>query len=168
MKEGVWETVTCSELETQQLGRSFAEILKIGDKVSLSGELGSGKTVFVRGVAVGLAYPGNVTSPTFAIVHDYSTQIPIYHIDCFRLRRMSDIISVGLDDYFTENSIALVEWGELILDIYSDWTFKAQFDFIEGQEDQRRIRFTCGREDESIARLNRFINQAKGLPDSIL
>ncbi len=154
----MFEAITSGESDTFKLGRSFAGILKAGDSVSLTGELGSGKTVFVRGAAAGLGYNGIVTSPTFTLVHEYMTEIPIYHIDCFRLRNPKDVLSVGLEDYLAKDSITLVEWADLIEGYFNKWSFEIRFSFAQCSENQRQIRFIAGKSENVIPRLGEFKN----------
>lgn len=105
---------TTSPEETRILGASLAPVLVPGDVVSLSGELGAGKTVFVQGLATALAVPGRITSPSFAIVHEYFGRFRILHVDVYRLRSFQEVIDLGFDEFFDPEAIMLVEWGEAV------------------------------------------------------
>ena len=102
--------------ETEQLGARLAKMLVPGDTIALSGELGAGKTCFVRGLvsALSAAQGEMVASPTYAIMNEYAGDVPVYHIDCYRLRDENDAVELGFEDLFTGSGITLVEWPERI------------------------------------------------------
>jgi tRNA threonylcarbamoyladenosine biosynthesis protein TsaE len=102
---------TRSAEETRDLGRRLAAALRPGDVVALVGELGSGKTTLVQGIAAALEARGRVASPSFLIVHEYRGRLPIYHVDLFRLRP-EEVESLGLEELFDEGGVVLVEWAE--------------------------------------------------------
>src|SRR5436305_8978227 len=99
--------------ETEALGAELAAHLKPGDVVLVAGELGSGKTTFVRGAARALGATDQVTSPTFTIGQIYAGPIEIAHIDLYRLRSLSGEDPALLDDYLTPERIGFVEWPEI-------------------------------------------------------
>lgn len=105
--------ISCSATETEEFGRRFASSLQVGDVVALVGELGTGKTVFTRGIVSRYTkdYDILVSSPSFTLIHEYPTDIPIFHLDLFRLET-DDVIDLGLDDIITNKSITIVEWAE--------------------------------------------------------
>jgi tRNA threonylcarbamoyladenosine biosynthesis protein TsaE len=98
---------SASSAETERLGAELAERLRPGDIVLVSGELGSGKTTFVRGACRALGVTGPVTSPTFTIGHLYDGDVEIAHLDLYRL---SEIDPAILEDYVTPERIAFIEW----------------------------------------------------------
>ena len=159
------ETTARSEADTQILGEKFAKILQAGDSVWLSGELGSGKTVFVRGVVAGLGYNGSVTSPTFTLVHEYPADVPIFHIDCFRIRSMRDFLSLGIEDYLVLCGIYLVEWADLISDYFNQWSWKIDLNFVQGEENQRQLCFSQGEVGKSNDRQDKLKAVIAGLPE---
>ena len=106
--------ITKSAQETEQLAASFAKTLRSGDVVALYGGLGMGKTTFVRGLAQGLHSTSEVSSPTFALVHEYEADVPIAHFDMYRIRSMEDLYSTGFFDYLDSGAILVVEWTEHI------------------------------------------------------
>ncbi len=100
-----------NEQKTLRLGYQFGQSIKKGCIVYLEGELGSGKTTFVRGVLSGLGYNGKVKSPTYTIVESYDLgRCDIYHFDLYRLADPEELEYLGIRDYFTANSLILVEW----------------------------------------------------------
>jgi tRNA threonylcarbamoyladenosine biosynthesis protein TsaE len=100
--------------ETRILGAALAPTLVPGDVVSLSGDLGAGKTVFVQGVAMALGVKGRVTSPTFTLVHEYNGRYRIVHIDVYRLDSWQEVFELGFEELFDPEGIMLVEWGEAL------------------------------------------------------
>ncbi|RJP73646.1 MAG: tRNA (adenosine(37)-N6)-threonylcarbamoyltransferase complex ATPase subunit type 1 TsaE [Candidatus Zixiibacteriota bacterium] len=156
------ELLTRGPDDTFHLGEQFAALLRAGDTVGLSGELGTGKTVFVRGLCAGMGCRGTVTSPTFTIVHHYRARMPVYHFDCFRLRDPREIATTGFDEYVgTGSGLVIVEWADMIASYYDDWTFRVEFAFDPGGEDLRRLRFT-GRDPRRLSALS--ARSAKPLP----
>jgi tRNA threonylcarbamoyladenosine biosynthesis protein TsaE len=104
---------THSEAETQRLGREFATSLAPCSVILLSGELGAGKTAFVRGMAEGLGVPpSEVTSPTFTIIQEYrGGRLCVYHVDLYRLTPV-EVDDLGLDDLVAEGGVTAIEWPE--------------------------------------------------------
>lgn len=111
--------ITKNERETESLGERFAKSLKPGCIVALRGEMGAGKTVFVRGVAKGLGIDARVTSPTYTIVNEYNTTPPMFHFDLYRLGSADELFEIGFDDYLARGGICLIEWFENAEDEYS-------------------------------------------------
>lgn len=140
--------------DTHRIGLNFAKILRPGDTVALYGELGSGKTVFVRGAVAGLGYSGIVTSPTFTLIHEYPTSVPIYHLDCFRLRKPTDILTLGIEEYLEGDGVLFVEWADIIKDYFIQWLWNIHFYFVENDDNHRRIQVFMG---EGLTDSNRLV-----------
>jgi tRNA threonylcarbamoyladenosine biosynthesis protein TsaE len=104
-----------SDEETRILGASLSPVLLPGDVVSLSGDLGAGKTTLVQGIAAGLGVAGPVTSPTFVLVHHYDGTFPIIHMDVYRLDSIQEVLDLGFEELLEPQAIMLVEWGEAVL-----------------------------------------------------
>ena len=101
------------EADTFSFGRTLAAGLRAGDIVLLRGDLGAGKTVLARGIAVGLGVPAEeVRSPTFTLVNPYQGRLPVYHLDLYRIERAADLDELGLEEIFGGDGVAIVEWGE--------------------------------------------------------
>lgn len=100
--------------ETLKLGRCLGVLLRSGDVVCLVGELGSGKTVLAKGIALGLGVDPEegARSPTFALVHEYAGRFPISHIDLYRLGRPEELVELGWEEYLYGNWVAVIEWAE--------------------------------------------------------
>jgi len=108
------ETVTSSAHETELLGERLGTVLRAGDVVALTGDLGAGKTTFVHGAARGLGYAGPVTSPTFTLVKEYEGRVHIYHLDIYRLERVQDVLDLGFEELVDGGGVVFVEWGDAI------------------------------------------------------
>ena len=104
-----------SEQATVAFAKEYAKTLRPGDVVLLNGEMGAGKTVFVKGVALGLGIKEEVTSPTYAYMNDYGGKL--YHYDCYRLKSGADAERLGLTDYFHGDGVCVIEWSENIADV---------------------------------------------------
>ena len=98
--------------QTKKFGEQYAKTLKGGDVVLLNGEMGAGKTVFAKGVALGLGIEDEVLSPTYAYMNDYEGKL--YHFDCYRLTGGGQAEALGLCDYFYADGVCLIEWAENI------------------------------------------------------
>ena len=103
-----------SPAETERFAEELASKLKGGDVLAFKGGLGTGKTTFVRGLARGLGSQSEVSSPTFALVHEYSCTPPLYHFDMYRIHTFDDLYSTGFFDYLDSGGILAVEWSENI------------------------------------------------------
>ena len=105
--------ISNSPAETDAIGRQLAERIDVGAVLALKGELGSGKTLFVKGLVAGLGSSAEVTSPTFTIVHEYrGGRLPVYHFDFFRLEDSQSLARLGLDDYFFGDGVSVIEWAD--------------------------------------------------------
>jgi tRNA threonylcarbamoyladenosine biosynthesis protein TsaE len=99
--------------ETIQFGKQLGQQLTGGEVLALTGDLGTGKTVLTRGIALGLGIPmDQVSSPTFTLIQEYPGSIPLIHVDLYRLERPSEISALGLEEYFTPSTIVIIEWAE--------------------------------------------------------
>ncbi len=110
-----YKVITKSESETIELAKKI--ILKKFPNmiICLDGELGSGKTVFTKGIASALGISEVITSPTFTIIKEYFGEMPLYHMDVYRLEGITD--GIGIEEYFTKNGIVVIEWSDTIKDI---------------------------------------------------
>ena len=104
--------LTRSAAETRTVGRSIAALPRPGDVVIVAGELGSGKTTFVQGLAAGLDVHDSVVSPTFTLAREYAGRIRLVHVDVYRLDRAREVIDLGLED-IADDAVLAVEWGDV-------------------------------------------------------
>ena len=125
-----------NENETFMLGKQLGESLKSGAVLAIYGDLGSGKTHFISGVAAGLGYNGETYSPTFAIVNEYfGGRIPMYHFDMYRISGWEDLYSTGFFEAVDSNAVVAVEWSENIEGALPDGTVRIR---INGSGDMPR------------------------------
>lgn len=106
------EIYTNTVEETEQAGVMLSENLIPGTIIAMYGDLGAGKTAFVRGMARGLHSSSRVTSPTFTIVNEYIGDLPIFHFDMYRLGCADELFDIGWDDYLGRGGVCIVEWSE--------------------------------------------------------
>ena len=115
--------ISSSPDDTKNIARQIAASLKAGDVVSLSGELGAGKTAFVKGVADYFGFSGDVSSPTFTLVNEYDGEkITLYHFDAYRLENVNINDLDWMDDYLFGDGICLIEWAEFIAPVLPENT----------------------------------------------
>lgn len=107
--------ISRSAEQTINFAREYASSLKGGDVVLLNGEMGAGKTVFAKGVALGLGIDDEILSPTYAYMNDYGGKL--YHYDCYRLSSGAQAEGLGLTDYFYGDGVCLVEWAQNIAEV---------------------------------------------------
>ncbi|MGC1481202.1 MAG: tRNA (adenosine(37)-N6)-threonylcarbamoyltransferase complex ATPase subunit type 1 TsaE [Chthoniobacterales bacterium] len=114
--------VSCATVaEMVELGVEFGRTIHAGAVVSLEGPLGAGKTHFAKGVVAGLGGEGEVSSPTFTLVHEYGGgRLPVAHFDFYRLEEVGDLLHLGFDDYLDGIGVVLIEWGDRFPDVLPD------------------------------------------------
>src|ERR1017187_3315520 len=129
-----------SPAETEALGEKFGRAAERGLLIALSGDLGAGKTQFVRVRARGLEIPGRVHSPTFTLVNEYGGgRLKLFHLDLYRLETRGQILSAGIEDFLKPDGVAVIEWGERICGLRSAIydLKKVQFEIVS--ETERKI-----------------------------
>jgi tRNA threonylcarbamoyladenosine biosynthesis protein TsaE len=110
--------ISKSAEETFAAGRARAQGLGPGQIVALHGDLGAGKTQFVKGLVAGLGSNAAVTSPTFTLIHEYSGgRLPVYHFDFYRLENRAAALRLGLEEYFSGDGVSVVEWADRFPDL---------------------------------------------------
>ena len=112
------EYISHSEHDTEDIGASFARTLKGGTVVAMYGDLGAGKTAFVRGMARGMGLDCRVSSPTFTIVNEYLGERELIHFDMYRLGSADELFDIGWEDYVNRGSVCAVEWSENVQDAF--------------------------------------------------
>jgi len=107
-----YEVISTKLEDTQFFSKRLASFLQPGDVITLEGDLGAGKTAFTKGLAVGLGIQKNVNSPTFTIIKEYQGEMPLYHMDVYRLEDSYE--DLGFEEYFNGNGVTVIEWAHLI------------------------------------------------------
>ncbi len=129
------QIVSHSSEQTLALAARLAESFKPGDVLILTGPLGAGKSVFVRGMAIGMGIdPNLVTSPTFTFVNEYPGQKPLFHFDLYRLKSSSELVEIGWDDYLLRQGVVAVEWGEKAGEMLPSRHYQIDFAILDEQE----------------------------------
>lgn len=131
------EIITHSKEETVKFAEKYGKTLKKGDVVLLKGEMGAGKTVFTKGVALSLGIKSEVTSPTYVYLNDYDGKL--FHYDCYRLSSGEDAEALGLTEYFYSDGICVIEWSENIADVLPENAKVVKIEKID--ENTRKITY---------------------------
>ena len=113
---GSWTVTSNSSRKTMSLGRNLASWVQSGDIIGLVGELGAGKTCFVRGFCVGIEVGAEawVRSPTFTLINEYQGRLPVYHIDLYRVGKQEELEALNLREYLYDDGVSLIEWFEYL------------------------------------------------------
>ena len=128
-----------TEAETERAGELLGKRLGAGSVVALFGDVGAGKTVFVRGLTHGLGIHARVTSPTFSIVNEYDGPVPLFHFDMYRLSGPDELFDIGWEDYLRRGGICAVEWSENVASALGDDCVKVTIEKCDGDESLREI-----------------------------
>lgn len=124
-----YKIITKSELETIELAQNFESEKFPNMILCLDGELGSGKTMFTKGIANALGIEEIITSPTFTIIKEYEGELPLYHMDVYRLDGNTD--GVGIEEYFKKGGVVVIEWASTIKDILPEERLDIKFKVID-------------------------------------
>ena len=100
--------------ETKRFGIKLGKMLKRGNILCLNGDLGAGKTTLTKSIGLGLGVAEYITSPTFALINQYSGRIPVYHFDVYRLENAHELYDLGFDEYFYGDGVCIIEWADKI------------------------------------------------------
>ncbi len=142
-----YKIITKNELETIELAQNFESEKFPNMILCLDGELGSGKTMFAKGIANALGITESITSPTFTIIKEYDGELPLYHMDVYRLDGNTD--GIGIEEYFTKGGVVVIEWASTIKDILPEERLDIKFKVID--ETKRMIILTPhGKEYEDL------------------
>ena len=136
------EIITHSERETEDAGAAFAAGIPDGTVVAMYGELGAGKTAFVRGMARGMGLDCRVNSPTFTIVNEYLGERTLLHFDMYRLGGADELWDIGWDDYLSRGAVCAVEWSENVADAFTGDEITVRFEKLSDTD--RRITIEGG------------------------
>jgi tRNA threonylcarbamoyladenosine biosynthesis protein TsaE len=135
-EEKAWRVKTKSPEQTMHLGRICGEMLPPGSVIALIGDLGSGKTVFVKGVAqgVGVIDEKEITSPSFVLVNEYQGRLPIYHVDLYRLHHRREVEDLGWEELISSSGVTLIEWAEKVLPLLPKERMEVHFEWVNAVE----------------------------------
>ena len=123
--------------ECEVLAEKIAKKIQAGYVISLEGELGTGKTTFIKGILKGFNYNHEVTSPTFTLINEYEADYKVIHIDFYREPNIQRWLQIGIHEYLNSNNIILIEWGNLIPKLLPEETIHIYFKHLK--KNKRRI-----------------------------
>lgn len=129
--------------ETEEFGKKLGSLLDGGDLLSLTGDLGAGKTTLTKSIGLGLGVSDYITSPTFTLINEYKGRVWLYHFDVYRLEDEEDLLDLGYEDYFYSNGVTIVEWGDKIEDILPE--DRININIEKGKELDERIIILWGK-----------------------
>ena len=130
--------ISDSPMQTEQIASNFAKKLCGGEVIAFRGGLGMGKTCFTRGLASGLGFNGEVTSPTFALINEYiGGRLNVYHFDMYRISSWDELYSCGYFEYIEDGGVVVAEWSENIENALPENTWYVEFEAIS--ENERKI-----------------------------
>ena len=132
-------TMVFSENDTVEIAKQFSKILSNGDVVLLCGDLGVGKTYFVRAVCAEYGI-SNVSSPSFAIINEYIGSKTVYHFDFYRIKKIRELFDIGIIDYFNDEAVTFIEWADLYPEVLPQKNYKIEFEFVN--ETKRKLFIT--------------------------
>jgi tRNA threonylcarbamoyladenosine biosynthesis protein TsaE len=160
MPMGSWAVVTRSPAQTRSWGRKLAKFIKGGEIIGLTGDLGTGKTCFVRGVAEGLNVGKEawVRSPTFTLINEYDGRLPVYHIDLYRIGSREELEGLNLREYLYSEGVSLIEWFDKLPADELDEYLELNLAYADGNA--RELTFTAHGEryEKIIAALKGKLN----------
>jgi len=122
--------------ETAALGAAVAALARGGDLLLLAGDLGAGKTVFVKGFAHKLGVEADVTSPTFTLAHHYEGRVPVNHLDVYRIEQIQEVADLALPELLDSDAVTLVEWGDAIVAAVPAEFLEIRFMYDDGDDDR--------------------------------
>lgn len=134
------EVKTFSPAQTARLGEKMGELLEGGEVICLYGELGAGKTCFVQGLALGLGVKERITSPTFALIHEYKGRLTLYHMDFYRLADPLELEALGYEEYFYGRGVCVIEWAGRVRELLPGERLDVEISAGGGFEEERIIR----------------------------
>lgn len=129
---------TKSAEQTIALGMKIGKALKKGDIIALQGTLAAGKTTLTKGIAQALQVTDTITSPTFCLISEYEGQMPLYHMDVYRLEGTEDFINLGVDDMLYGRGVCIIEWSEKIMDELPSKTIIIRLEPLENSTSSER------------------------------
>jgi len=131
--------ITSSEKETLIFAKKISKLIKPGDVISVSGELGTGKTCFVKGLAKGMGISQIVTSPSFVILKIYHNKIPLYHFDVYRLDKSYQLEDIGFNQFQYGDGVTVVEWGTKMNELLDFDHLQVNFYYYENKKRKIKI-----------------------------
>jgi tRNA threonylcarbamoyladenosine biosynthesis protein TsaE len=123
--------------ETKKMAKKLASLFEAGDIISLTGDLGAGKTSFVQGLAQALDITLQIISPTFTLIREYPGKPPLYHFDVYRLKNIQELVELGYEEYFFGEGVCVIEWGDKIRELLP--AEHLEIEFRRESENRRKL-----------------------------
>lgn len=123
--------------ETQKMAKKLASLVDEGDIISLTGDLGAGKTSFVQGLAEALGVSLHIISPTFTLIREYAGKLLLYHFDVYRLKSIQELVELGYEEYFFGKGVCVIEWGDKIRELLPPDYLEIEFRRVD--ENRRKL-----------------------------
>ena len=161
------QIVVRSPEETRILGAALAPTLLPGDVISLSGDLGAGKTVFVQGLGAALGVQERITSPSFTIVHEYEGRYPIVHLDVYRLGSFQEVIDLGFEEFLGPQAILMLEWGDAVEPLLPRSHLRVEIVRASIDDPEERTVIFRPRGDEYVRKIFDMMHVAETLLDAV-
>ena len=163
LREGELDIISHSAEQTARLGARLGKLLRPGDVICLTGDMGAGKTVFSSGIGVGWGAQHRLTSPTYNLVHQHqhpTADMVLYHLDCYRMHSADEVDTIGFDDMIDSHGILVIEWPERIQEALPDKRLWIELRVIE---DTRRNFIMEGNSERYQKLVNEFRNATFGV-----
>lgn len=135
----ITEVISASTVQTRAFGKKLGRFARNGDVILLVGDLGAGKTTFTQGIAAGMGIQTPVRSPTFVMVSEHSGQVPLYHIDLYRIEGIAEALDLGIEEYTSGEGVCVVEWGDRAISAFPEGFLIVYLEDIGGSS--RRLTF---------------------------
>ncbi len=133
--------ISRSPEETRELGAQLASLVQPGDVLALSGDLGTGKTTLIQGLARGLGITQPVTSPTFILINEYRSSPPLYHVDCYRLEDApAEAQAIGLEELLSGDGVCVIEWADRLRELLPAERLEIRFRWVDARVRHIEIR----------------------------
>jgi len=166
MAPRVLTVTTRSVDETRIVGAALAPMLLPGDVLSLTGDLGAGKTALVQGIAAASGVDARVTSPTFTIVHEYRGRYPLIHMDVYRLNSFQEVIDLGFEEFLAPESVVVIEWGSAIAPLLPRRHLEIELRQTASEDADERFLVFRPRGQEWIRKIQEMRGTAEALLDA--
>lgn len=135
--ETIWQKTSESPKETWEIAAEFLSTLKKSDVIAFHGDLGAGKTCFIQGIANAMDIREPVSSPTYTLINEYRAELPLYHMDLYRLSGPEEAFDLGLDEYIDGEGITVIEWAERADELLPERTMHLLFE--HGEHEHQRV-----------------------------
>lgn len=151
----MFQRITHAPEATRVIAAQLAELLEPGDVLTLSGDLGAGKTTFTQGLAEGLGVEDTVNSPTFTLIREYEGRVPLYHMDVYRLGEQASSDDLGIEEYLYGDGVSVIEWADFIQSLLPEDYLQVMIRKLGETEREITITGQGKRSSELVEELNR-------------